>query len=191
MFKEVEHLVVHPALSRFLLSGTNQRTAATCFIAAAPSAITARRGSAVSCLDLPSQLFCQLRATSQSESLRSRVGESGTQRFGAKRNMRANSLHATIVGGGIGGLSAANALLRSGLRVSVFEQAAALGEVGAGVFIYPNSLRQLERMGFGPALARVGAKVGRGSEYYRMDGTVVGPILTHGFERLERPLWYA
>jgi salicylate hydroxylase len=92
--------------------------------------------------------------------------------------MRANSLHAAIVGGGIGGLSAANALLRSGLRVSVFEQAAALGEVGAGVFIYPNSLRQLESMGFGPALARVGAKVGRGSEYYRMDGTVVGPILT-------------
>src|SRR5262249_36570421 len=132
----------------------------TCFIAAAPSAITARRGSAVSCLNLPIQLFCQLRATSQRELLRSRVGESGTQRFGAKRNMRANSLHAAIVGGGIGGLSAANALLRSGLRVSVFEQAAALGEVGAGVFIYPNSLRQLERMGFGPALARVGAKVG-------------------------------
>jgi salicylate hydroxylase len=92
--------------------------------------------------------------------------------------MRANGLHAAIVGGGIGGFSAANALLRRGLRVSVFEQAAGLGEVGAGVFIYPNSLRQLERMGFGPALARVGAKVGRGSEYYRMDGTVVGPVLT-------------
>ena len=92
--------------------------------------------------------------------------------------MRANRLHAAIVGGGIGGLSAANALLKRGLRVSVFEQAAALGEVGAGVFIYPNSLRQLERMGFGAALARVGAKVGRGSEYYRMDGTVVGPVLT-------------
>jgi salicylate hydroxylase len=92
--------------------------------------------------------------------------------------MRANRLHAAIVGGGIGGLSAANALLKRGLRVSVFEQAAALGEVGAGVFIYPNSLRQLERMGLGAALARVGAKIGRGSEYYRMDGTVVGPVLT-------------
>jgi len=33
-------------------------------------------------------------------------------------------------------------------------------------------------MGFGPALAAVGAKVGEGSEYYRMDGTVVGPVLT-------------
>jgi len=87
-------------------------------------------------------------------------------------------IHAAIVGGGIGGLAAANALLHRGLSVAVYEQASALGEVGAGVFIYPNSLRQLERMGLGAALARVGAKVGAGSEYYRMDGSVVGKILT-------------
>jgi salicylate hydroxylase len=87
-------------------------------------------------------------------------------------------LRAAIVGGGIGGLSAANALRRRGIEVTVFEQAKALGEVGAGVFIYPNSLRQLERMGFGRPLAAVGAKVGRGSEFCRMDGTVVAPITT-------------
>ncbi|CAN5253857.1 FAD-dependent monooxygenase [soil metagenome] len=87
-------------------------------------------------------------------------------------------LRAAIVGGGIGGLAAANALRFRGIDVTVFEQAERLGEVGAGVFIYPNSLRQLERMGFRDALAKVGAKVGSGSEYYRMDGTVVGPILT-------------
>jgi salicylate hydroxylase len=87
-------------------------------------------------------------------------------------------IRAAIVGGGIGGLSAANALVRRGIDVTVYEQAPALGEVGAGVFIYPNSLRQLERMGLGDALARVGARVGSGSEYYRMDGTVVGKILT-------------
>jgi 2-polyprenyl-6-methoxyphenol hydroxylase-like FAD-dependent oxidoreductase len=40
-----------------------------------------------------------------------------------------------IVGGGIGGLFAANALIAQGLRVSVYEQAPALGEVGAGVFL--------------------------------------------------------
>jgi salicylate hydroxylase len=87
-------------------------------------------------------------------------------------------LRAAIVGGGIGGLSAANALHRRGIDVVVFEQADALGEIGAGVFIYPNSLRQLERLGLGEALAAVGAKVGNGSQYCRMDGTVVGPILT-------------
>jgi salicylate hydroxylase len=87
-------------------------------------------------------------------------------------------LRAAIIGGGIGGLAAANALIRRGLAVTVFEQAPVLGEVGAGVFIYPNSLRQLERMGFGEALAAVGATVGPGSQYCRKDGSVVGPILT-------------
>jgi salicylate hydroxylase len=87
-------------------------------------------------------------------------------------------LRAAIVGGGISGLAAANALIGTGIDVTVFEQAGALGEVGAGVFLFPNGRRQLERMGLGQALARVGAKVGKGSEYYRMDGTVVGPILT-------------
>lgn len=89
-----------------------------------------------------------------------------------------SNIHVAIVGGGIGGLAAANALRHRGISVAVYEQAAVLGEVGAGVFIYPNSLRQLERMGLGAALARVGAKVGPGSEYYRMDGSVVGKILT-------------
>src|SRR5262245_25731923 len=88
------------------------------------------------------------------------------------------TIHAAIVGSGIGGLAAANALTHRGISVSVYEQAKALGEVGAGVFIYPNSLRQLERIGLGEALARVGAKVGADSAYYRMDGSVVGKILT-------------
>ncbi|WP_159911969.1 FAD-dependent monooxygenase [Pantoea sp. 18069] len=87
-------------------------------------------------------------------------------------------LHVAIVGGGIGGLAAAHALMHRGISVAVYEQAKALGEVGAGVFIYPNSLRQMERTGLGPTLAAVGAKVGTGSEYYRMDGSVVGKILT-------------
>lgn len=60
----------------------------------------------------------------------------------------------------------------------VFEQAEVLGEIGAGLALFPNALRQLERMGQGEALATVGAKIGDGSEYYRADGTVVGPLVT-------------
>jgi salicylate hydroxylase len=92
--------------------------------------------------------------------------------------MPTQRIRAAIVGGGIGGLSAAVALRRRGIDVTVFEQAPALGEVGAGVFIFPNGLRQRESMGLGAAMAKVGAKVGAGSEYYRMDGTLVGPVLT-------------
>jgi salicylate hydroxylase len=88
------------------------------------------------------------------------------------------SIRAAVVGGGIGGLSAACSLRRRGIDVTVFEQTDALGEIGAGLTIFPNSLRQLERMGLGDALAVVGAKIGDGSQYYRADGTVVGSIVT-------------
>jgi salicylate hydroxylase len=92
--------------------------------------------------------------------------------------MPTKPIRAAIIGGGISGLSAANALIRRGVDVTVYEQAPALGEVGAGVFTFPNALRPLERMGLGDAFAEVGAKVGPGSEYYRMDGTLVGKVLT-------------
>jgi salicylate hydroxylase len=87
-------------------------------------------------------------------------------------------LRAAVVGGGIGGLAAACSLRRRGVEVTVFEQTETLGEIGAGLTIFPNSLRQLERMGLGEALAAVGAKIGDGSQYYRADGTVVGSITT-------------
>ena len=81
-----------------------------------------------------------------------------------------------IVGGGIGGLFAANALIAQGLSVSVYEQAPSLGEVGAGVFVTPNSVRQLERVGLGPAVEKWGARVGPGSHYFRHDGTPIAPV---------------
>jgi 2-polyprenyl-6-methoxyphenol hydroxylase-like FAD-dependent oxidoreductase len=52
-----------------------------------------------------------------------------------------------VVGGGIGGLSAALSLLRAGFDVHVYEQASALGEVGAGVQVSPNASRILHRLG--------------------------------------------
>jgi 3-hydroxybenzoate 6-monooxygenase len=52
-----------------------------------------------------------------------------------------------VVGGGIGGLSAAFALSRQGLRVRVLERAGQFGEVGAGIQIAPNCTRILEEYG--------------------------------------------
>jgi salicylate hydroxylase len=81
-----------------------------------------------------------------------------------------------IIGGGIGGLFTANALIAYGLRVSVYEQASALGEVGAGVYVTPNAVRHLERVGLGPAVEKWGARVGPGSYYFRHDGTPIAPV---------------
>jgi salicylate hydroxylase len=81
-----------------------------------------------------------------------------------------------IVGGGIGGLFTAAALIAEGLRVSVYEQAPALGEIGAGVYLTPNSVRHLERVGLGPAVERWGARVGSESRYFRHDGAPIAPV---------------
>jgi salicylate hydroxylase len=81
-----------------------------------------------------------------------------------------------VVGGGIGGLFAANALIAHGLDVSVYEQAPALGEVGAGVFLTPNSVRHLKRVGLEPAVERYGVRVGTGSHYFRHDGAPIAAV---------------
>ena len=85
-------------------------------------------------------------------------------------------LHVIIVGGGIGGLFAANALIAHGLSVSVYEQAPELGEIGAGVYLTPNAVRHLERVGLGPATEKWGARVGPNSHYFRHDGSPIAPV---------------
>jgi salicylate hydroxylase len=87
-------------------------------------------------------------------------------------------LTAAVVGGGIGGLTAAAALTRAGIHASVYEQASELGEVGAGVLIGPNSVRLLHRLGLAEAIDEVGGWVGEGSTYYRHDGARVAPVMT-------------
>jgi salicylate hydroxylase len=60
-----------------------------------------------------------------------------------------------VVGGGIGGLAAALALLQAGFDVRVYEQSRALSEVGAGIQLAPNCTRVLHRLGVLPAVQRV------------------------------------
>ncbi|WFU16521.1 FAD-dependent monooxygenase [Bradyrhizobium sp. CB3481] len=85
-------------------------------------------------------------------------------------------LNIVIIGGGIGGLFAANALVAHGFNVSVHEQAPALGEVGAGVFLTPNSVRQLQRLGLAAPVEKWGARVGKASHYFRHDGAPIAPV---------------
>jgi salicylate hydroxylase len=62
---------------------------------------------------------------------------------------------AIVVGGGIGGLAAALALARAGVRVTAVEQAPQLGEVGAGIQLSPNATRVLFALGLERALAEI------------------------------------
>jgi salicylate hydroxylase len=69
------------------------------------------------------------------------------------------SRNIAIVGGGIGGLAAALALIRHGIAVDVYEQAPELKELGAGVQISSNGTRVLYALGLGEAIERVGVIV--------------------------------
>jgi salicylate hydroxylase len=68
-----------------------------------------------------------------------------------------------IAGGGLGGLTAALALVQRGIPVTVHEQAAALTEVGAGVQLSPNGVRVLRALGVAGAVAAVASET-RGKE---------------------------
>lgn len=63
-----------------------------------------------------------------------------------------------IIGGGIGGLAAAIGFARSGARVTVYEQAPAIREVGAGIQITPNGARVLDALGLGEVAERRGLR---------------------------------
>lgn len=52
-----------------------------------------------------------------------------------------------IIGGGIGGLTAAHALSRRGIEVAIYEAAPELREIGAGVALGPNAMKVLRALG--------------------------------------------
>ena len=69
------------------------------------------------------------------------------------------SKRAIIIGGGIGGVTAAIALKRAGLDVTVFERAEELQEVGSGLPLWTNALRALHKIGLSDELEKLGVQV--------------------------------
>lgn len=79
-----------------------------------------------------------------------------------------------VIGGGIGGLAAAAFLHREGVPATVYEQAAHLGEVGAGLVVAPNAGRQLRRLGALDAFRVTAVQLEVGWEFRRWeDGSVL------------------
>ncbi|GHH28570.1 FAD-dependent monooxygenase [Streptomyces lanatus] len=74
----------------------------------------------------------------------------------------AQSKRAVVVGGGIGGLTAAAALHQGGWDVTVLERAPALEPIGAGISLAPNSLRALDVIGLGDEIRDLAAWQGDG-----------------------------
>ena len=96
-----------------------------------------------------------------------------------------------IAGAGIGGLTAGACLLQAGHDVTIFEQAAELSEIGAGLQLSANATHVLHHLGLRAALAEVGVRPGAyvfrlhdsGEEIHRF-------ALSHEHEKLHGAPYY-
>ncbi|KAL5638678.1 hypothetical protein ACGC1H_003140 [Rhizoctonia solani] len=69
-----------------------------------------------------------------------------------------NPLNIVVVGCGLGGLAAAYCLAKAGHKVTMFEGAPAIGEVGAGIQVTPNVSRLLIRWGLAEQLESIAVR---------------------------------
>lgn len=81
-----------------------------------------------------------------------------------------------IIGGGIGGLAAAQALTQQGIRVLLLEQAAEIGEIGAGIQLGPNAYSALDALGAGEAARNRSVFTDHLTMMDAVDGSQVGRI---------------
>ncbi len=79
----------------------------------------------------------------------------------------------TIVGGGIGGFTAALALRSQGFAVTLLEAAPAFGEVGAGVTLSPNAMRGYVHLGLAEQIAAAGVEPARQRIQHWQDGRIL------------------
>jgi 2-polyprenyl-6-methoxyphenol hydroxylase-like FAD-dependent oxidoreductase len=79
-----------------------------------------------------------------------------------------------IIGGGIGGLTAANALSQAGIEAAVYEAAAELREIGAGVALHPNAMKVLRAIGLEDGVRAVAGQAQRQVLRNWKTGRVIG-----------------
>ncbi|MFV3126651.1 FAD-dependent monooxygenase [Niveispirillum sp. KHB5.9] len=82
----------------------------------------------------------------------------------------------TVVGGGIGGFTAAIALLRQGFAVTLLEAAPAFAEVGAGVTLSPNAMKGYVHLGLAERIAAAGVEPARQRIQHWQDGRLIRAI---------------
>src|SRR5690606_25672779 len=96
-----------------------------------------------------------------------------------------SKLKVLIAGAGLGGLTAALALLKKGLQVQVLEQASQLGEVGAGIQLSANANRVLYGLGLEQQLLSV-ANPAAGKRIRLWNTGQTWPLFDLGSESVKR-----
>jgi salicylate hydroxylase len=83
---------------------------------------------------------------------------SGTLKRRQERHASMQKYRIIIIGAGLGGLAAASALMKAGHRVEIYEQAPALGEIGAGIQLSANAMHALRGIDVADKIMAVGVK---------------------------------
>jgi len=87
-----------------------------------------------------------------------------------------------IIGGGIGGLTAAIALRKAGIEADVYERSPILRDVGAGISLWPNAVKALVQLGLRERLSAISRK-SADFALRRWDGSVIASTPALELER--------
>ncbi|MEN9239974.1 MAG: FAD-dependent urate hydroxylase HpxO [Thermostichales cyanobacterium SZTDM-1c_bins_54] len=80
-----------------------------------------------------------------------------------------------IIGAGIGGLTAGIALHQVGYQVTIYDRVQELRPVGAGISLWSNGVKVLNRLGLGPKMAAIGGQMNR-MQYRSKTGELLNDI---------------
>lgn len=92
------------------------------------------------------------------------------------------TIKSLIIGGGIGGLAAAIALRQAGHEVMVFEQVGELKEIGAGITLWANAIKALDKLALGETI-RAWSIPEMGGGVFSQRGELLAEISTAELER--------
>ncbi len=97
--------------------------------------------------------------------------------------MGKSQLSVGIIGGGVGGVAAAVALLRAGIDATVYERGSEFREVGAGMMLWPNATRVLKELGLLQGIAAVSGA----NRYFVVRSSSGGILMDIGLGKFEVP----
>ncbi len=86
-----------------------------------------------------------------------------------------NNLKAIVIGAGMGGLGAAIALKQAGYQIEVYDRVSELRPVGAGISLWSNGVKVLNRLGLGKEIAQIGGEMDV-MQYRRHTGELISNI---------------
>lgn len=80
-----------------------------------------------------------------------------------------NNLKVVIIGAGMGGLATGIALRQAGYEVQIYDRVSQLRPAGAGISLWSNGVKVLNRLGLGKEIASIGGQMEQVS-YYNLSG---------------------